>query len=103
MIDPGTVVMREAAGDGWLWFEAPSGQVVARRPDQVAEALARLTAATDAGTWAAGWIAYEAAPGLDPARAQALAAAGVAAIANSLDGVALRAALVCNQKRIYRF
>lgn len=34
------------------------------------------------------------APGLDPARAQALAAAGVAAIANSLDGVALRAALV---------
>lgn len=29
--------------------------------------LARLDAATRAGAWAAGWVSYEAAPGLDPA------------------------------------
>ena len=40
--------------------------LVAERPDQVAGVLAEVERATDAGQWAFGYVAYEAAAGLDP-------------------------------------
>jgi para-aminobenzoate synthetase/4-amino-4-deoxychorismate lyase len=42
-------------------------EVVANRPDEVAAALAGIEDATSRGLWAAGYLAYEAAAGLDPA------------------------------------
>lgn len=42
-------------------------EIVARTPDEVLPALRTVQARVDAGAWAAGMIAYEAAPGLDPA------------------------------------
>jgi para-aminobenzoate synthetase / 4-amino-4-deoxychorismate lyase len=47
----------------------PVGLIEARRLDEVAGALAAAEAAADRGFWAAGFCAYEAAPGLDPALA----------------------------------
>lgn len=40
--------------------------LVARRPDEVVPVLAEVERATGAGAWAFGYVAYEAAPGLDP-------------------------------------
>jgi para-aminobenzoate synthetase / 4-amino-4-deoxychorismate lyase len=41
-------------------------QAVAHRPDEVADVLQHVQDATDRGRWAFGFVAYEAAPGLDP-------------------------------------
>ncbi|MDQ1393782.1 MAG: para-aminobenzoate synthetase / 4-amino-4-deoxychorismate lyase [Acidimicrobiaceae bacterium] len=49
--------------DGYL------GEVVAHRPGEVAGALAAIEDAARRGEWAAGFVSYEAAPGLDPALA----------------------------------
>jgi para-aminobenzoate synthetase/4-amino-4-deoxychorismate lyase len=43
----------------------PVGVLEARRPDEVAPTIAAAEAATARGLWAAGFVAYEAAPGLD--------------------------------------
>jgi para-aminobenzoate synthetase/4-amino-4-deoxychorismate lyase len=45
----------------------PVGVLEARRPAEVPEVLAAAEAAAARGLWAAGMVAYEAAPGLDPA------------------------------------
>lgn len=45
----------------------PVGVVEAHRPDEVPSAIEALEAATARGLWVAGFVAYEAAPGLDPA------------------------------------
>ncbi|HEX7247209.1 MAG TPA: aminodeoxychorismate synthase component I [Actinomycetota bacterium] len=45
----------------------PGGVVEARRPDEVAGVIAAAEAAAARGSWVAGFVAYEAAPGLDPA------------------------------------
>ncbi len=45
----------------------PVGAVEARSPGDVPAALAAVEAAAGRGLWAAGFVAYEAAPGLDPA------------------------------------
>ena len=45
----------------------PVGVLEARRPAEVPEVLAAAEAASARGLWAAGMVAYEAAPGLDPA------------------------------------
>ena len=45
----------------------PVGVIEARRPDEVAGALAAAEAAAERGYWAAGFCAYEAASGLDAA------------------------------------
>jgi para-aminobenzoate synthetase / 4-amino-4-deoxychorismate lyase len=47
----------------------PVGVVEARRPQEVAGVIAAAEAATQRGLWAGGFVAYEAAPGLDPALA----------------------------------
>jgi para-aminobenzoate synthetase / 4-amino-4-deoxychorismate lyase len=49
-----------------LRFAAPDEVLVARRVEDVPGVLAALDAATGAGAWAYGYLAYEAAPGLDP-------------------------------------
>ncbi|HZD78906.1 MAG TPA: aminodeoxychorismate synthase component I [Actinomycetota bacterium] len=45
----------------------PLGSVQAREPSAVPDALDRVEAAVGRGLWAGGFVAYEAAPGLDPA------------------------------------
>ena len=45
---------------------APHRVLVAERPDEVVGVLAEVERATDAGCWAFGYVAYEAAAGLDP-------------------------------------
>jgi len=44
----------------------PVGVIEARRPEEVAPALGALEATAAEGLWAAGFVSYEAAPGLDP-------------------------------------
>ena len=44
----------------------PVGVIEARRPGEVPGAIEAADAATSRGLWAAGYVAYEAAPGLDP-------------------------------------
>jgi para-aminobenzoate synthetase/4-amino-4-deoxychorismate lyase len=50
-----------------LCFENPTEIIVARTLAEVRPALRRVQAATEAGFWAAGYVAYEAAPAFDPA------------------------------------
>jgi len=45
----------------------PAGVLEARRPDEVPGVLAAAEQAAVRGLWVAGFVAYEAAPGLDPA------------------------------------
>jgi para-aminobenzoate synthetase/4-amino-4-deoxychorismate lyase len=45
----------------------PVGVLEARRPREVADALSAAESAAARGLWVAGFVAYEAAPGLDPA------------------------------------
>lgn len=47
----------------------PVGTLEAGRPGEVVEVLAEAQAAAEGGLWVAGFVAYEAAPGLDPALA----------------------------------
>jgi para-aminobenzoate synthetase/4-amino-4-deoxychorismate lyase len=44
----------------------PSSVLVAQRPEDVPGVLAAVQEATDAGSWAFGYVGYEAAAGLDP-------------------------------------
>ena len=50
-----------------LVFPTPHRILTAHRPKAVLPVLAAVTEATDAGEWAYGYVAYEAAAGLDPA------------------------------------
>ncbi|NEK56348.1 aminodeoxychorismate synthase component I [Geodermatophilus sabuli] len=50
-----------------LRFPPPHRVVTAERPEDVVPALADVERATAAGSWAFGYVGYEAAPGLDPA------------------------------------
>ncbi|SHK49530.1 para-aminobenzoate synthetase / 4-amino-4-deoxychorismate lyase [Pseudonocardia thermophila] len=50
-----------------LAFTGPFRELVARHPDEVRPVLAEVARRTAAGEWAAGFVAYEAAPGLDAA------------------------------------
>jgi para-aminobenzoate synthetase / 4-amino-4-deoxychorismate lyase len=54
-----------------LSFADPGRVLVAREPAEVAPLLAEVDRATAAGCWAFGYLAYEAAPGLDPGLAVA--------------------------------
>jgi len=57
------------AADPPLYFARPVRVEQAMRVEDVASALERIAAAVDAGLWAAGFIAYEAAPAFDSALA----------------------------------
>ncbi|SOD98400.1 aminodeoxychorismate synthase component I [Blastococcus haudaquaticus] len=54
-----------AAGEALL-CPPPSEILTATRPDEVAGVLQQVHDATEAGSWAFGYVAYEAASGLDP-------------------------------------
>ena len=47
-------------------FDRPSRWLVAHDPSQVAGLLDAAHALAQAGQWCVGWVAYEAAPGLNP-------------------------------------
>ena len=69
---PGTnsVVLRQAGDNGearWLRFSAPVDMVVARTHGEVMPALRRVEKAVGEGCYAAGFVAYEAAPAFDSA------------------------------------
>ena len=52
-----------------LLFTDPAGTIVARTPDEVRPALRAVQRAADGGLYAAGYVAYEAAPAFDKALA----------------------------------
>ncbi|GEL20074.1 aminodeoxychorismate synthase component I [Pseudonocardia asaccharolytica] len=52
---------------GGLRFARPSRVLVAERPAEILDVLAEVERATAAGSWAFGYLAYEAAGALDPA------------------------------------
>jgi para-aminobenzoate synthetase/4-amino-4-deoxychorismate lyase len=61
-------LIHDRASGRWLAFHAPRAVVVAWRPEEVRPALVRVEAAVEGeGRWAAGFLAYEAAPAFDPA------------------------------------
>jgi len=63
-------LVQDGAPDRWLRFAAPVAVVEARAVEEVAPALAAVAGRVEGeGLWAAGWIAYEAAPGFDRALA----------------------------------
>ena len=57
-----------------LHFSKPCALELAWQADEVLPALQRIEQAVQQGAWAAGYIAYEAAAGLDPAMARAMQA-----------------------------
>jgi para-aminobenzoate synthetase/4-amino-4-deoxychorismate lyase len=60
-------ILRDAASGKWRLFERPRELVVARAIADVIPALRRIEAECAKGRYAAGFIAYEAAPAFDPA------------------------------------
>lgn len=57
----------DPSGERRRWrFDAPSAWLVAHDPSQVAGLLDAAHARARAGQWCVGWVAYEAAPGLNP-------------------------------------
>jgi len=62
------VVLRDALSDKWLVFRKPRDVVLIHAADEVVEKLRQIEAAvSEQGLHAAGFLAYEAAPGFDPA------------------------------------
>jgi para-aminobenzoate synthetase/4-amino-4-deoxychorismate lyase len=67
---PGTVILRDAPPAGeprWLAFADPERILTARTVAEVAPLLRRVEESVGAGLFAAGYLAYEAAPAFDPA------------------------------------
>lgn len=62
----GLVILENGPEGQAVRFAAPREVVVARAPDEVAPALARLDAARSAGLWVAGVMGYEAGLVLEP-------------------------------------
>ena len=60
------LLLRDADA-GWLVFERPKAIHRADRLDQVIPAVEAVESAVDSGSWAAGFLAYEAGPAFDPA------------------------------------
>ena len=64
---PGRVVLRDAAEKRWLEFSRPCRIVTTHRLDEVLPLIGQIEACVQAeGLYAAGFIAYEAAPAFDP-------------------------------------
>lgn len=68
-MDAGSVVLELDGVAPPLAFSSPRAIAAAFAPEDVRRALADVDAAAAAGRWAAGFVAYEAAPALDPALA----------------------------------
>lgn len=63
----GLILLRDVSHNQWLRFESPREIVTAYKSAQVIPALERVQAWNDGGGYAAGFIAYEAAPAFDNA------------------------------------
>lgn len=65
----GVVLLQETSRhrSRWLWFAQPEAILIARQPAEVAPLLDEVERAVHQGRIAAGYLAYEAAGGLDPA------------------------------------
>ncbi|MEM8933338.1 MAG: aminodeoxychorismate synthase component I, partial [Acidobacteriota bacterium] len=64
-----TALLLDTDADGshrWLHFDRPRRVLVARRLDEVATVLDAVADAAEQGLWAVGYLAYEAAPAVDP-------------------------------------
>ncbi len=70
------VLMQADDGAAWLLFAGPTRVLHADTAAKVLPALAEVDQAVAAGSWAAGFIAYDAAPAFDPALAVHPAACG---------------------------
>jgi len=67
-VEPGTVLLDfDGLAPGPLAFAEPRRVIAARSLAEVRPALRAVDAAVAAGSWAAGYVAYEAGPALDPA------------------------------------
>ncbi|MGI5131472.1 chorismate-binding protein [Pseudonocardia sp. CA-107938] len=64
---PGWARLDDMRSGRALAFSGPRDELVAWRPDEVREVLDEVERRTAAGEWAVGFVAYEAAGGLDPA------------------------------------
>ncbi|NBC17716.1 MAG: aminodeoxychorismate synthase component I [Bacteroidetes bacterium] len=64
---PGDVLLRDAGGERWLRFATPERVLVAETVAAVRTVLEQVEAHAQAGGWAAGFVAYEAAPAFDAA------------------------------------
>ncbi len=64
---PGTIWIRHPEAGGWMLFQRPSALLTAHRPGDIPGALSEIERCVAAGRWAAGFIAYEAAPAFDKA------------------------------------
>ncbi|HSL84902.1 MAG TPA: chorismate-binding protein [Thermoanaerobaculia bacterium] len=76
---PGALLRADPAaglGGPWWRFAAPKAVLRAERAEEVPALLREVEGAAAAGLWAVGLVAYEAAPGFDPALATRRAAAG---------------------------
>jgi len=63
-----SIILHDTGADRWLLFERPSEIIQTFRTDEVADALRAVEmAVATRGLHAAGLLAYEAAPGFDPA------------------------------------
>ena len=67
MADVGPIRFDDVVEGAGRTFDAAGGIVRADALAEVPEVLAAVDEATRAGAWAAGFVSYEAAPGLDPA------------------------------------
>lgn len=68
MVLPSPVVRVDDLRRGWSrQFDGPVREIVARRLDEVVEAVREAEAEAAAGRWVVGYLAYEAAPAFDPA------------------------------------
>jgi aminodeoxychorismate synthase component I len=65
------VVFEDGREGGALLFEQPEEIILAREPEQVPEAFARMQAATDSGLYLAGYAGYELGYALEPKFADA--------------------------------
>ncbi len=74
---PPAALMQAGDGAGWLRFGRPLRILRADTGADVLPALAGVEAANAAGLWAAGFVAYDAAPAFDPALAVHPSAAGL--------------------------
>jgi para-aminobenzoate synthetase/4-amino-4-deoxychorismate lyase len=62
-----SALLQDPEGGRWLLFTQPRKIVQATRPEEVGAALDEVRHAVAAGAYAAGYVGYEAASGLDPA------------------------------------
>ncbi|MGF1515307.1 MAG: aminodeoxychorismate synthase component I [Elainellaceae cyanobacterium] len=60
------LIIHDASLQQWLRYDGPAAVIIAHSPAEVLPALEAVQRQVDAGKHAAGFVAYEAAPGCDP-------------------------------------